>query len=93
MQRNWTIEALGSHDFLVHGTEHGDPVDVRVILHTDALEDLGLTDVSDEQIVDGTVAFLLEHQRLDDLPAEVELEVVAAAYDNFADWLRARLAP
>ncbi|NLG21902.1 MAG: hypothetical protein GX555_10815 [Actinomycetales bacterium] len=91
MQRDWTVEDLGTHTFLVHGTEHGDRVDVEVGLDPSFIDGLGLSGVPDEHIVDATVAYLLEHQRLDELPAEVDLEVVAAAYDDFADRLRTGL--
>lgn len=92
MQDNWTVEDLGSHTFMVRGTEHGDQVEVQVSVGPDAVDDLGLTGSTDEQIVDATINYLLGHQRLDELPAEVDLEVVAAAYDDFADAARARLA-
>ena len=55
MSRNWTVEDLGSHTYLVHGTEHGDRVDVTVGLDPAFLESLGLSGVADEQIVNAVL--------------------------------------
>ncbi len=90
--QDWTIEALGPDTYLVHGTEHGDQVDVQVLVDADIVEQAGLTNVPQERIVQATMTFLVEHQRLDELPAEVELLTVAAAYENFVTQLRSRLA-
>lgn len=42
-------------------------------------------------MVRATVAFLLQRQRLDELPPQADLEDVAAAYPDFEDALRAAL--
>ena len=43
---------------------------------------------SETAVVAGTVAYLLTHQNPEDLPAQVDLEDVAAAYDDFPAELR-----
>ncbi|GAA1135331.1 hypothetical protein [Ornithinicoccus hortensis] len=90
--RGWSVEELDEGRYLVHGTAAGDRVDVEVTLDPGSVEEFGLDGVPGERIVDATIGYLLEHQRLDELPAEVELSVVAAAYPDFADRLREELS-
>lgn len=90
--RGWSVEVLEEHRFLVHGAAAGDGVDVEVTLDPDSVRELGVDGMPDEHIVDATVGYLLEHQRIDELPAEIELEVVLAAYPDFADRLRDQLS-
>jgi hypothetical protein len=51
------------------------------------------TDESDEtRIIEATAAYLIARQRADDLPPQLDLDDVAAAYDGFEDDLRRQLA-
>lgn len=82
------IESLGDHDYLLRIGMDDDVVTVRVYADPDVVSGLG----GDEQrVVAATVAFLTARQRADDLPADLDLADVAAAYDDYLDRLRAEL--
>ena len=77
--------------FLVRGHEGGEPVTVRVHVDRGFLASLGVTHADGLAVVDVTLAYLLGHQRLDELPPEVDLEEVIAAYPAFEPLLREHL--
>ena len=86
-------EALENHSFLLHlpGPE-GDPVDIRVYASPEVLARLGAVSPVDEyRVVQETATYLLVRQRADELPAFLELDDVAAAYEGYIDDLRGRL--
>ncbi len=85
------IEDGGPEDFLVRGRQDGEPVDVRLHVEPVSLSRWGLGHIAPREVVDVTMAYLLGHQRLDELPPLVDLEEVAAAYDGFEAHLLERL--
>ena len=84
-------EPLGAGYFLVRGDEGGEPVTLRVHVDPGFLASLGIGHEDGLAVVDVTLAYLLGHQRLDELPPEVDLEEVIAAYDTFEPLLREHL--
>lgn len=86
------VEELRDHYYLVRSEQDGDPAETRFFADPAALEGLGLGEASAVDVVRATVDYLLKHQRLDDLPTQVDVEDVAAAYDDYAETIRAGLA-
>lgn len=87
-----TVVAVEEHTYLVRGRQDDEPVEVRVVVDPLVVERLGAGPGDDEAVVAATITFLLEHQRLDELPPQLDLEDVDAAYDGFAEHLRTHLA-
>ena len=85
------VEELRDNYYLVRGTQDGETVETRFFVEPDVRVDLGLAHVSAEDVVRVTVEYLLQRQRIDDLPTQVEIPNVAAAYDGFEGYLRERL--
>ena len=47
----------------------------------------------EQRVVDATAAYLIASQSADDLPEQVDLDTVAAAYDGYIEDLHHQLAP
>jgi hypothetical protein len=90
------VEPLGAHRYLVLAREGEDVVELVVDASPALIARLAGGDATAEpeesRIIEATAAFLIARQRADDLPPEIDLEDVAAAYDGFEDELRHRLA-
>ena len=86
-------ESMGAGYYLVRGRQGDELVDVRLHLDPGFLDGRGLAQVDESTVVEVTMSYLLQRQRLDELPAALELEDVAAAYDGFEAHLRQRLVP
>lgn len=83
------LEALGNHDYLVRFTQGDDPV--VVLLHADPEVVTQICD-DEQRVVKATAAYLIARQSADDLPGQVDLDTVAAAYDGYITDLREKLA-
>lgn len=88
----FSIESAGNDYYLVTGEQDGETVELRCFVDPGLAEEIGEPQVSGERIVEATLAYLLGHQRLDDLPTHLDIGDVAAAYDDFTAQLQARLA-
>ena len=73
------LEALGDHDYLVRFQQDGDTVVVRV--HADPAVVAHIGD-DEQRVVEATAAYLIARQNAEDLPEQVDLDAVAAAYDG-----------
>lgn len=83
-----TLEALGDHDYLVRIRRDDDTVVVRMYADPDVVVQIA----DDEQrVVEATVAYLIARQSADDLPEQVDLDAVAAAYDSYVEDLHRQL--
>jgi hypothetical protein len=74
------LEALGDHDYLLRFQQDEDTVVVR--MHAD-----------EQRVVEATAAYLIARQSADDLPEQVDLDTVAAAYDGYVADLHHQLTP
>ena len=88
----FSIESAGNDYYLVSGEQGGETVELRCFVDPGLAEEIGAPQVSGERIVEATLAYLLEHQRLDDLPTHLDIGDVAAVYDDFTAQLQARCA-
>lgn len=74
------LEALGDHDYLLRFVQDGDTVVVRVYADPAVVAQIA----EDEQrVVEATAAYLIARQSADDLPEQIDLDTVAAAYDGY----------
>jgi|GEM_PF-1578191 len=90
-QAQLQVEDLGDHRYQVHLDPHDSadgPVEVVIQARPAVLARFASDRCSETAVVAGTVAYLLTHQNPEDLPAQVDLEDVAAAYDDFPAELR-----
>ena len=85
-----TLEALGYHDYLVRFKQDEETVVVRV--HADPAVVMQIAD-DEQSVVEATAAYLIARQSADDLPEDVDLDAVAAAYDGYVEDLQRQLAP
>lgn len=84
------LEALGDHDYLVRFHQDDDTVIVRVHADPDVVAQIA---ADEQRVVAATAAYLIARQSADDLPEQVDLDAVAAAYDSYVDDLHRQLTP
>jgi hypothetical protein len=83
------IEPQGEHQFVVRLSRREEAVESWFNLSPSVLDDLGVREEDEEELVRRTVAYLLQHQDVADFPTIVELEDVIATYDDYPDVVRA----
>jgi hypothetical protein len=86
------VESLGDHDYLVRVREGEAIVEIRVHANPAVVRRIAV-DVDETRIVEATVAYLVQRQLADDLPANLDLDDVAAAYDGYIDDIQMQLGP
>ena len=86
------VEPVGGHDYLVRVRQGEERVDILIQATPDVLQRPGLGGLTEARIVEATAEFLVERQFAADLPQELDLDDVAAAYDNYLDELELRLS-
>jgi hypothetical protein len=84
------LEALGDHDYLVRFAQDEDIV--VVCMHADPAVVAQIGD-DEQRVVEATAAYLIARQSADDLPEQVDLDTVAAAYDGYIADLHHQLTP
>jgi hypothetical protein len=84
------LEALGDHDYLVRIQQAEDTVVLRV--HADPAVVERIAD-EEQRVVEATAAYLIARQSADELPEQVDLDDVAAAYDGYLEDLQRQLTP
>ena len=84
------LEALGDHDYLVRLQQGEDTVVLRV--HADPAVVERIAD-EEPRVVEATAAYLIARQSADELPEQVDLDDVAAAYDGYVEDLQRQLTP
>lgn len=86
-----TLEELGDHDYLLRFTQDDDtPVVVRVYADPTVVAQIA---ADETRVVAATADYLIARQSLEDLPEQVDLDEVAAAYDDYVAELHSRLNP
>jgi hypothetical protein len=84
------LEALGDHDYLVRFQQEEETVVVR--MHADPAVVAQIAG-EEQRVVEATAAYLIARQSADDLPEQVDLDTVAAAYDDYVADLHRQLTP
>jgi hypothetical protein len=85
------VEPLGEHHYLVRVHQGEDVIEIRVDATPDVIARLVNAETDEIRVVEATAAYLIARQRADDLPPQLDLEDVAAAYEGFEDELRRQL--
>ncbi|HEU5417530.1 MAG TPA: hypothetical protein VFV41_07535 [Streptosporangiaceae bacterium] len=86
------VETLGEHRYLVRARQDDDIVEIRLIATPAVIARLAPGEADETRIIRATAAYLIARQRADDLPSQLDLDDVAAAYDGFEDDLRQQLS-
>lgn len=89
------VEALGEHRYLMRVCQGEEIIEVRVRATPAVIARLtgdDATRTDEARIIEAAAAYLIARQRADDLPPELDLDDVAAAYEGFEEDLRGRLA-
>jgi hypothetical protein len=77
------VEALGDHNYLIRVCTGDETVEIRVHATPEVVASIGVDDTDENRIIEATAAYLIQRQRADDLPAELDLDDVAAAYNGY----------
>ncbi|MET7992700.1 hypothetical protein ABZU76_17575 [Amycolatopsis sp. NPDC005232] len=85
------FERLAEHDYLVSVPSGDDEVLIRLRSDNATVSELEFGGIEEERLVRAIMAYLLARQDADDLPGELDLEDVAAAYDDFGPVVRGSL--
>lgn len=81
------IEQTGEHEYLVRLTEAEDQVQFLIRAEPPVLARLGFQPAQEAQVVTATAALLIRRQLAADLPEVVDLDDVAAGYEDYLDEL------
>lgn len=87
----FAIEALGDHDYLVRVPVGEDLVTVRIRANPEIVTCIAGDGADEVRVVGATMTYLTARQRADDLPEQLDLEDVVAAYDNYVADLREQM--
>lgn len=85
------VQSLGEHDYLVQVREGEDLVEIRVHATLAVVARIAVSGADEDWIIEATAAYVVARQRADDLPATLDLDDVAAAYDGCVEDLRGQL--
>lgn len=85
------VESLGDHDYLVRVRQGEDTIEIQVRATPTVIARLTSDETDETRIIEATAAYLIARQRADDLPPQLDLDDVAAAYAGFEDALRQQL--
>lgn len=85
------IEPLGDHDYLVRFTQD-DSIEIQMRATPAIVARIAGAHADETRVVAVTAAYLIERQRADELPGQLDLDDVAAAYDGYVEDLHDRLS-
>jgi hypothetical protein len=85
------IEQVDEHDYLITVADPDGDVEFRLRVTSAAMARLGLRPDQEPRAVRATAAYLIARQPVIDLPGELDLDDVIAAYEDFPDQLAAAL--
>jgi hypothetical protein len=89
MSERIEVEPLGEHDYLVRAWHSAGVAESRFRAGESVLGRVGKGPADEQYVVERSVSYLLAHQPVIDLPPMVDLDDMAAAFDDFLDYLRA----
>lgn len=92
MENKFEFERVNEDEYLVRWASEGQTGESVVQLNQDFLSEAGLGDFEQQAVVEKTAELLAERQPVIDFPLTVDLEEISAAYGDFAEQLRSRLA-
>lgn len=92
MSEQIEVEPLGEHDYLVRARHRAGVAESRFRASPSVLDRVGADAADEQRVVEQSVSFLLTHQSALDLPALVDLDDMAAAFDDYFDYLRGQVS-
>jgi hypothetical protein len=91
MSEQISVEFLEEHDYLVRVHHSAGMVESRFRASPDVLAQLGLAAADQQRTVEESARYLLDRQPAIDLPPMVDLDDMAAAFDDYATSLQKRM--
>jgi hypothetical protein len=88
MSEQIEVEALGDHDYLVRVRHSAGVAESRFRVTPDVLAKIDASEDDGQRVVEQSAVLLLAHQPAIDLPAMVDLDDMAAAFDDYLPRLR-----
>lgn len=85
------IEALGDHDYLVRMDQGEELVTIRMRATPEVVARIAGPDADETRVVAATIAYLIARQRPDELPEQLDLDDIMAAYDGYLDDLHSQI--
>lgn len=85
------IEALGDHNYRVRVAMDEDFVTIQVRATPEVVTRVAGADADETRVVAATMAFLTARQGADDLPEQLDLDDVVAAYDDYVEDIQSQL--
>lgn len=82
------FEADGEHAYLIKVHDVDDEITIELRLGEDAARDLDVEGTQEGQLAAATVRYLLARQEAFDLPSELDIEDIMAAYPDFTEVIR-----
>lgn len=79
------VEAIGGHDYVIRARQGDELVEIQVYASPAVVARISTGNTDEIQIIQATADYLIRRQRADDLPATLDLEDVAAAYDGYVE--------
>lgn len=87
---DYDIEHQGDLQYVVRMDDGEESVEAWFRLTPDVLEQLGVPDGDEADLVAATVDFLRRHQEIADFPSMVEIEDVLASYPDYEEAVTTR---
>jgi hypothetical protein len=92
MEHNtFKIDLVNDNEYTVRAEAEGQTVESLFRTDPDYLDRIGLAEFDGKRVVEEAARFLAEHQPVIDFPSVIDLEDIAAAYEDFAQQLQKRL--
>lgn len=85
------VEALGDHRYLIRVRDGEDTIEIRVHASPAVVKRIGVVDTDENRLIEATAVYLIARQQAEDLPAALDLDDVAAAYDGYIDDITSQL--
>ncbi|MEU9045696.1 MULTISPECIES: hypothetical protein [unclassified Kitasatospora] len=92
MSEHFEVEPLGDHEYLLRARAGEEVVESRFRASEAVVEQFHTAPVDEQRLVEETAEFLAERQPVVDLPPMVDLDDVAACYDDYLEQLGQRMA-
>jgi hypothetical protein len=93
MSEQISVELLEDHDYLVRVHHSAGMIESRFRASPDVVDSLGLPASEERRTVEESARYLLDRQPAIDLPPMVDLDDMAAAFDDYVTSLQNRMNP
>ncbi len=91
MPEGCDIEPLGGHEYLIRVRTGTRTVESRFQATESVLENLQVKQADERRLIEATMDFLASRHSATGLPQLVDLDDIAASYDDYLDELRRRM--